>query len=54
VKSDFVLDSSNTQLIRYFGNKSNIIIPRHVQILRSKCFSHCKSLSSISFGVDSY
>jgi hypothetical protein len=53
VKSDFILDSSNTQLIRYFGKKSNITIPCHVQILSSSCFSHCNSLSSISFGTGS-
>jgi hypothetical protein len=29
-------------------------IPRHVQILRSSCFSSCKSLSLISFKNNSY
>jgi hypothetical protein len=31
----------------------SITIPRHVQIICSKCFSHCHSLSSISFETDS-
>jgi hypothetical protein len=31
----------------------SITIPRHVQILCSLCFSHCESLSSISFETDS-
>jgi hypothetical protein len=53
VKSDFFLDSSHTQLIRYFGKRWNITIPRYVQILCSSCFSYCESLSSISFMTDS-
>jgi hypothetical protein len=53
VKSHFILDSSNTKLIRYFGTESNIFIPRHVQILCSSCFSSCKLLSSISFETHS-
>jgi hypothetical protein len=32
---------------------TSVTIPRHVQILCSKYFSHCKSLSSISFESDS-
>jgi heterodisulfide reductase subunit B len=53
IRSDFILDSSNRQLIRYFGNKSNIKIPRDVQILCSYCFASCYSLSSISFETES-
>jgi uncharacterized membrane protein len=53
VKSYFILDSSKTKLIHYFGDESHIIIPRHVQILCSECFSYCNSLSSISFETDS-
>jgi hypothetical protein len=30
-----------------------VTIPRHVQILSSKCFYDCKSLSSVSFETDS-
>jgi hypothetical protein len=49
VKSDFIVDSSNTRLIRYLGNETNIVIPRHIQILCSSCFFCSESLSSISF-----
>jgi hypothetical protein len=53
VESDFILDSSKKQLIRYFDKKSNIMIPRHFQVLYSHSFFHCKSFSSISFETDS-
>jgi hypothetical protein len=39
VESYFLLNSLNMRLIRCFGNESRIIIPRHVQILCSSCFS---------------
>jgi hypothetical protein len=32
---------------------TSMSIPHHVQILRSSCFSSCKSLSSISFETNS-
>jgi hypothetical protein len=32
---------------------TSMLIPRHVQIRCSSCFSGCKSLSSISFETDS-
>jgi hypothetical protein len=51
--SDFLLDSLNTKLIRYFGTESNIFIPRSIQTLCSSCFSCRNSLSSISFETDS-
>jgi hypothetical protein len=53
VQSDFILDSSNTKLILYFGTESNIVILYHVQILCSERFSGCNSLSSISFETNS-
>jgi hypothetical protein len=36
-----------------FSSLKSITIPRHVQILCSECFSHCASLSSISFERES-
>jgi hypothetical protein len=40
---------------RAFTGRSitSMLIPRHVQILCSYCFSHCKSLSSVSFETNS-
>jgi hypothetical protein len=32
---------------------TSVTIPRRVQILCPECFSYCKSLSSISFEIDS-
>jgi hypothetical protein len=32
---------------------TSVAIPRHVQFICSSCFSHCKSLSSISFEIES-
>jgi hypothetical protein len=32
---------------------TSMLIPRHVQILCSECFSDCESLSSISFEIHS-
>jgi hypothetical protein len=52
-QSDFILDSWNTRVIRYFGAKSSILILRHVQIISSSYFSNYKSFSSISFETNS-
>jgi hypothetical protein len=35
------------------SSAKSIVIPRHVYILCSGCFSYCKSLSSISFETES-
>jgi hypothetical protein len=50
VKSHFIQDSSNAQLIRYFGNELRGVIHRHIQILCSESFS----LSFVPFGIEEY
>jgi hypothetical protein len=37
----------------YFGSFPSIVISRYVETLGSRCFSSCRSLSSISFESDS-
>jgi hypothetical protein len=50
---------SNSTLTRieseafYQSSLQSILIPSHVEILGSKCFSNCKSLSSITFESNS-
>jgi hypothetical protein len=47
--SSFIVDSSRSKLIGFFGCDSHVMIPFNIEILCSSCFSFCKSLSSISF-----
>jgi hypothetical protein len=51
--SHFIVDSSCSKLIRYFGCGHDVMIPFNIEILCSSCFSNCESLSSISFENDS-
>jgi hypothetical protein len=49
VESSFIVDSSRSKLIRYFGYDNEIMIPCDAEILCSSCFSNCKSLLSVLF-----
>jgi hypothetical protein len=45
VDSAFILDSSRSRLIRYFGCNYEIMISFNIEILCSSCFVNCESLS---------
>jgi hypothetical protein len=53
VESDFLFDLSKSKIIRYFGSKSTIVIPRYVEKLGSKCFHWSDSVSSVTFESNS-
>jgi hypothetical protein len=53
VHSDFILSYDHTKVIRYFGVKSQVVVPRNVEVVRSHCFRSSKYVSSISFGSGS-
>jgi predicted metal-binding protein len=49
IEDDFLIDGFHHKLIRNVSKLSEIEIGRSIEILGSKCFSDCKSLSSITF-----
>jgi tRNA A-37 threonylcarbamoyl transferase component Bud32 len=53
IENDFLIDVLHHKLIRNFSESSKIEIGQNVEILGSKCFSFCKSLSSITFESNS-
>jgi hypothetical protein len=53
IEHEFLIDIAHHQLIRNFSALSDIEIPRTIEILGSFCFEPWKSLSSISFELNS-
>jgi hypothetical protein len=52
--NEFLLDIMHHKLILNFSTSSTIEIVNNVEILGSKCFSSCQSLSSITFESNSH
>jgi uncharacterized protein YuzB (UPF0349 family) len=52
--NEFLLDIIHHKLIHNFSTSSTIEIANNVEILGSKCFSYCQSLSSITFESNSH
>jgi hypothetical protein len=53
VEKDILIDVVHHKLIRKFLTSSAIEIGRNIEIVGSNCFSHCISLSSITFESNS-
>jgi hypothetical protein len=53
IENDFLIDILHHKLIRNLSKSREIEIGRNIEILGSKCFSCCKSLSSITFESNS-
>jgi hypothetical protein len=53
IENQFLIDIVHHRLIRNFSGSSNIEIGSDIEILGLFCFSHCNSLSSISFKSNS-
>jgi hypothetical protein len=54
IENDFLIDVLHHKLIQNFSNSSTIEIGRNIEIVGSKCFSRCQSLSSITFESNSH
>jgi hypothetical protein len=54
IENDFLIDILDHKLIRDFSKSPTIEIGMNIEILGSKCFSSCKSLSSITFESNSH
>jgi hypothetical protein len=52
-EKEMILSFDRTRLIRYFGPDESVVIPQIVGVLDAHCFSHCTSVSAISFESDS-
>jgi hypothetical protein len=53
VENDFLIDIVHHKLIRNFSKLSKIVVCRNIEIVGSRCFSYCKSFSSITFESNS-
>jgi predicted metal-binding protein len=53
IEKNFLIDILHHKLIRNFSKSSAIEIGRNIEIVGSKCFSSCYSLSSITFESNS-
>jgi hypothetical protein len=53
LEKGILIDIVHKKLIRNFSKSSAIEIGRNIEILGSKCFSNCRSLSSITFESNS-
>jgi hypothetical protein len=53
IEKDFLIDVVDHKLIQNFSTSSAIEIGRNIEIVGSRCFYNCKSLSSVSFESNS-
>jgi hypothetical protein len=54
IENGFLIDVLHHKLIRNVSASSEFEISSRIEILGSKCFSDCKSLSSITFESNSH
>jgi hypothetical protein len=52
VSGDFLVDSTETRLVRYFGDESEVAICRNIEAISAGCFDHCDSVFSVRFASD--
>jgi hypothetical protein len=53
IENNLLIDIVDHQLLRNFGNSSNLQIPSDIEILESDCFASCEMLSLITFESNS-
>jgi hypothetical protein len=53
MENEILHDVLHHKLIRNFCESAEVEIPNNIEILGSRCFSSCKSLSSITFESNS-
>jgi hypothetical protein len=53
IENDFLIDILDHKLIRDFSESLEIEIGRNLEIVGSKCFYQCESLSAITFASNS-
>jgi hypothetical protein len=54
IENDILIDVLHHKLIRNFSKSSKIEIGMNIEIVGSQCFSSCKSVSSITFELNSH
>jgi hypothetical protein len=52
-KGDFVVDSKEVKVIRYFGRDSHVTIPACAEVIGEACFDACDSVIGVDFGRES-
>jgi hypothetical protein len=53
VSGHFLLDSTGTSVIRYFGSDSNVTLNREIETLGRGCFYACEFLTALNFESES-
>jgi hypothetical protein len=54
IENNFLIDIVDHKFIHDFSNSSNVQIPADIEILGSRCFSFCDSISSLTFESNSH
>jgi hypothetical protein len=53
VEGNLLLASAGTEIVRYFGFDSHIIVGKKVKVLRKSCFEGCRYLNQLEFEIGS-